>query len=347
MKSILITGATGFLGKHLVEDLRAREPESQLRLLSRSATRWDYEPGIEVVRGDVVSREDVFRAAEGASEIYHLAGVVSRDPKDSALLFRTHVEGTRNVCEAALRADVKKVVAVSSSGTIAVGPEPVVHNEDSGYKNDVVGEWPYYLSKIFAEKLARDYFHRCGLPVVVVNPSLLLGPGDDRRSSTGDVALFLEGQILAIPRGGLNFVDVRDAAAGLRVAMEHGKLGERYLLGGPNWTFRELIQTVARIASRSAPSLEPSLQFSIWSARLLRRLFPLIGKPFCLDEASIKMSSLFWYCDSSKARNELGFTTRDPLATFRDTVEDLRRQPAEGSDMVSTARVRSGTMTGA
>lgn len=347
MKSILITGATGFLGKHLVGDIRTREPQSRLRLLSRSETRWDHEPGIEVVRGDVVSREDVFRAAEGASEIYHLAGVVSRDPKDSALLFRTHVEGTLNVCEAALRAGVKKVVAVSSSGTIAVGPEPVVHNEDSGYKNEVVGEWPYYLSKIFAEKLARDYFHRRGLPVVVVNPSLLFGPGDDRRSSTGDVALFLEGQILAIPRGGLNFVDARDAAAGLRAAMQHGEPGERYLLGGPNWTFREIIQTVARIAGRSAPSLEPSLQFSIWSARLLRRLFPLFGKSFRLDEASIKMSSLFWYCDSSKARNELGFTTRDPLATLRDTVEDLQHQPAEGSDRVSTARVRSGTMTGA
>jgi len=262
------------------------------------------------------------------------------------MLFRTHIEGTRNVCEAALQAGVKKVVAVSSSGTVAVGPEPVAHNEDSGYKNDVVGEWPYYLSKILAEKLALDYFHRYSLPVAVVNPSLLLGPGDVRRSSTGDVALFLEGQILAIPRGGLNFVDARDAAAGLRAAMQHGKPGERYLLGGPNWTFRELIQTVARIAGRRAPSLEPSVQFSIWSARLLRRLFPLAGKSFRLDEASIKMSALFWYCDSSKARNELGFITRDPLVTLSDTVEDLRRQPQEGRSVANASGMQSGAIRG-
>ena len=281
-----------------------------------------------MVCGDVTSREDVLRAAEGACEIYHLAGFVSRNPKDSALLFRTHVEGTRNVCDAALRAHVKKVVVVSSSGTIAVSSEPVVHNEGSGYKNDVVGEWPYYLSKILAEKLAFDYFHRSGLPVVVVNPSLLLGPGDDRRSSTEDVELFLEGQILAVPRGGLNFVDARDAAAGLRAAMQQGRPGERYLLGGPNWTFRELIRTIARIAGRRAPSLEPSLEFSIWSARVLRRVFPLAGKSFRLDDASIRMSALFWYCDSGKARNELGFVTRDPLETLRDTVEDVRRRPS-------------------
>ncbi|MGH9358673.1 MAG: NAD-dependent epimerase/dehydratase family protein [Terriglobia bacterium] len=347
MKRILITGATGFLGKHLIEELGTNEPETCLRLLSRSATRWDHEPGIEVARGNVVSSEDVLRAAQGASTIYHLAGVVSRNPKDAALLFRTHIEGTRNVCEAVLRANVKKLVVVSSSGTIAVGPEPVIHNEESGYKNDIVGEWPYYLSKIFAEKLVLDYYRRHALPVVVVNPSLLFGPGDERRSSTGDVALFLEGQVLAIPRGGLNFVDVRDAAAGLRAAMQHGRPGECYLLGGPNWTFREAIRAVARIAGRRAPSLEPSLQFSIWSARLLRKLFPLTGKSFRLDEASIRMSALFWYCDSTKARNELGFATRDPLETLRDTVQDLIRQLPKRRGAVSAGGTPSGVTTGA
>ncbi|MGH9356492.1 MAG: NAD-dependent epimerase/dehydratase family protein, partial [Terriglobia bacterium] len=329
VKSILITGGTGFLGKHLVEELRKREPESRVRLLSRSKTPWDREPGIDVVRGDVTSREDVLRAAGDVSEIYHLAGIVSRDPKDAARLFKTHVEGTRNVCEAAARAGVKKLVAVSSSGTIAVGTEPVAHNEESGYKNDVVGGWPYYLSKILAEKLALGYFLRRGLPVVMVNPSLILGPGDDRGSSTEDVALFLEGQIMAMPSGGLNFVDARDAAAGLRAAMERGKPGERYLLGGCNWTFRELIETVAFIANRKAPSIELSVQIAVWSAGILRRVFPLLGKSFRLNDASIKMSALFWYCDSSRARNELGFVTRDPLETLRDTVADVRRRISE------------------
>ncbi|HEV2498013.1 MAG TPA: NAD-dependent epimerase/dehydratase family protein [Terriglobia bacterium] len=326
MNRILITGATGFLGKHLVEQLRAHKEESLLRLFSRGSTPWDNDPFVEVAHGDISCADDVKRAAEGVSKIYHLAGIVSRDPKDAALLYRTHIEGTRNVCEAARRLGAGKIVIVSSSGTIAVSHEPLAHREDSGYKNEIVSEWPYYLSKIFAEKLALDYQYRYSLPLVVVNPSLLLGPGDDKQSSTGDVALFLKGQILAIPRGGLNFVDVRDAACGLIAASHAGKPGERYLLGGANWTFQQMIETVARIARRHAPRLKPSLGISLLSASLLRKLFPLLGKSFELDDPSIKMADLYWYCDSSKARQELGFVTRDPVETLKDTIQDIRQR---------------------
>ncbi len=329
MKPTLVTGATGFLGKHLIKQLKEAKGIGRLRLLCRGPSPWDADPAVEVVRGDVASQEDVLRASEGVSEIYHLAGVVSRNPKDKRVLYRTHIEGTRNICEAARRHGVQKVAVVSSSGTIAVSREPVVHDENSGYKHEVVGGWPYYLSKIFAEKLALSYWQQHRLPIVIVNPSLLLGPGDDRHSSTRDIGLFLEGQVLAIPLGGLNFVDVRDVAAGLIAAMRSGKPGERYLLGGPNWTFRELIENVSRISRVRAPKLQPSLRLSLASARLLRRLLPLVGKSFQLSDVTIKMSSFFWYCNPAKARAELGFSTRDPIETLSDTVADLRgkREP--------------------
>lgn len=324
MEPTLITGATGFLGTHLVELLRAAGVP--LRVLSRGATRWDGTRGIETARGDITQAADVARACEGVRDIYHLAGFVSRRPEDAAKLYRTHIEGARNVCDAARRLGARKIVFVSSSGTIAVSREPVVHAEDSGYKNEVVRDWPYYLSKIFAEKLALDYAGRYKLPLVVVNPSLVLGPGDDRRSSTGDVALFLRGQIPSIPGGGLNFVDARDAAQGLELAMQHGRPGERYLLGGENWTFDQLIRAVARLSGRRPPALKLSPKASLAGARLLRRLYPLFRKSFDLDDTSIRMSAFFWYCDSSKARRELGFQTRDPVATLRDTVEDLKKR---------------------
>ncbi len=324
MKTILATGATGFLGKHLVEQIKGLDESSRVRVLCRGACLWDQDPRVEVVRGDVTLRGDVERAVEGVEEIYHLAGIVSRDPKDAPRLYQTHIEGTRNVCEAARAKGTRKVVHVSSSGTIAVSREPVIHEEMAGYKHEILGAWPYYLSKIFAEKLALDYFYRYELPVVVVNPSLILGPGDDRNSSTRDVALFLKGRILAIPAGGLSFVDARDAAAALIAAMRAGRPGERYLVGAANWTFRELIEKLSEVSGVRGPKLQPSVEFALRSTRWLRRVYRLAGKSFPLDEVSVQMSALFWYCDSRRARAELGFRPRDPMETLKDTVDDLR-----------------------
>lgn len=322
-KTVLITGATGFLGKRLVEQLEAESDSIRLRVFCRGLCPWEQDPAVEVVHGDIVNRQQVEHAMEGISQIYHLAGVVSRDAKDQDVLYETHIEGTRNICQAALAHKVSKVVLVSSSGTIAVGTTPAIFDETSGYKNEVLAEWPYYLSKIFAEKLALDYYARTGLKVVIVNPSLLLGIGDERNSSTRDVALFLQGQIKAIPKGGLNFVDVRDVAKGLMMAMEKGKPGDRYLMGNVNWTFRQLIEKVAEISGKAPPSMEPPVEVSLWGARAMRVIYPILGKKVELDDASVKMSACYWYCDSTKARNELGFQTRSPEETLKDTVEDV------------------------
>jgi dihydroflavonol-4-reductase len=318
MQPVLITGATGFLGRHLVERLRGQGP---VRALVRNPTQ--APESVEAVEGDVTSPVDVRRAMHGVSRVYHLAGVVSRNPEDDPLMYRVHVEGTRAVCDAALEAGIEKIVAVSSAGTIAVGREPFAHDEQSGYKQAVVGEWGYYLSKIFAEKLAADYHARRGLPVVTVNPALLLGPGDDRDTSTKDVRLFLEGKVLAIPLGGMSVVDVRDVADGLIAAMECGRPGERYLMGGANWTFRRLIQEVSRIAGVRAPRFRPPFALQLWSGRLLRNVIPSLQG---LDDASIKMSALFWFVDARKAENELGFRARDPVETLTDTVRDIERR---------------------
>jgi len=328
MKTILITGASGFLGRHLTGLLLEQERDAQLRLLSRTTPPFADRDRVQWAQGDVTALEDLAFAMKGVQEVYHLAGVVLRQPANPWLLYRTHVKGARNVCDAMGEFKVEKGVVVSSSGTFAVSREPVVHDETSGYAHQVVAEWPYYLSKIYAEKQARWYVKHKKLPLTIVNPSLLLGPGDERGSSTGDVALFLSGQILTLPRGGLNFVDVRDAARGVMLAMRHGAPGERYLLGGPNWTFRELIRRVAEIAGRRPPRISLPLSCSLAGAKLMRRLWRLRGRRFELDDASIKMSELFWYCDSSKARDELTFKTRLPAETLQDTVEYLRSRAA-------------------
>ena len=314
MKPVLVTGATGFLGSHLFPLLEGA------RVLSRGEV-----PGPDCVRGDITDPAAVDRAVAGVREIYHLAGLVSRDPRDAAQMHRVHVEGTRLLCEAALRHGVERVVVSSSSGTIAVSERPQVRDESSGYSDAVSGRWSYYASKIEQEKLALDYFATRQLPVIVVNPSLLLGPGDERGSSTGDVSAFLTGQVMSLPVGGLNFVDARDCAQGLVQAMRRGKPGERYLLGAVNWTFAEFFKTLGAISGLPSPRLKSPTWLSLATAPLLRRVMPRIGRRFEVDDVSIEMSGCFWYCDSSKARRDLGFETRDPLETLRDTIEDLRK----------------------
>lgn len=322
MKPILVTGASGFLGRHLVRLLLARS-EGPVRVMCRGESPF---ADVQVARGDIASAEDVSNAMRGVGRVYHLAGMVSRDPADAPKLYRTHVEGTRHVLDAAIREGCDKLVIASTSGTIAVSREPTVHTEASGYKEDVVRNWTYYMTKIAAERICFEYWERQRVPLVVINPSLLLGSGDDRGSSTGDIRLFLEGQIFSLPPGGMNFLDSRDCAAAAVAAMELGRPGERYLLGSVNWKFAQVIREVARLAGRRAPWLPASTWLSLAMAPLLRRAMPMIGRRFDVDDATIEMSGVFWYCDASKAKRELGFEARDPLETLADTVREILKR---------------------
>ncbi len=336
MNTVLITGATGFLGKHLVRQLLDSDPQLRVRAFSRGTFPTAGFDRVEAVQGDISNESDVDAAVAGCEQIYHLAGVIERSPTEHWLAYRTHVDGTRNVCAAMRKHGTSRCVVTSSSGTIAVSTEPKVWDEHSPYAHSVVKDWPYYLSKIYQEKQALWHHEHHKLPIVIVNPSLLLGPGDERGSSTGDVRLFLDGQIKVLPTGGLNLVDVRDTAAGLIAAMHKGRLGERYLLAGENMTFHEWIRRTSKLSGVAAPKFMLPLAMARAGASTLRAIYPLLGKKFELDDESVKMSAMFWYCDSSKARNELGFTTRPADETLRDTINDI-----QGRNVVQSSNGRS------
>jgi dihydroflavonol-4-reductase len=217
------------------------------------------------------------------------------------------------------------VVVASSSGTVAVSKHEWVHDETMGYATEVVAAWPYYASKVYQEKVALELGSKLGLEVVVVCPSLLLGPGDRRLSSTKDVLRFLRGQIPIVPPGGMNFVDARDAAAATLAAMERGAPGERYLLGGPNWTFREFFGRLSRVAKRPPPRLRVPTGLARLGASVMEHAWRAAGKEPPVDRVSVEMSEHFWYIDSSKAERDLGFQARDPQLTLADTVKYLRQ----------------------
>jgi len=330
MKKVLVTGATGFLGTHLVEKLKAKPaPDAQnpfIRILCRGGSRWVGDPRIEILHGDICDPKAVAAAVTGVTHVFHLAGFVSRNPADAARLYETHVGGTRLLCESALAQGSPKIVLCSSSGTTAASRQPVMFTEDAVYAYDIVGHWPYYLSKIYQEKLALSYFTRNQLPVVVVNPSLLLGPGDDRHSSTGDIRIFLRGYFKNITSGGLNLVDVRDAADALIAAMKVGVPGRRYLIGGHNMTVKVFFRFLEQITGVRAPRWGLSERWARRGAALLRRLYRGLGFTYPVEDTTVEMAYRFWYVDNSRARKEFGFTPRPAEETLRDTVNCLQQR---------------------
>jgi dihydroflavonol-4-reductase len=321
--SVLVTGATGFLGEHLCRALV--EQGHIVRGLARSRSAVLDELGVEHVRGDVLNADEVDRALDGVSAVFHLAGAVSRDPDDAQRMMRLHVDGTRRVLEQMSNAGVRRMILASTSGTIGVSAREEVLDESAPYAEQIVAGWPYYASKIYQERLAFEHGDRLGIEVVAVNPSLLLGPGDRRLSSTGDVRRFIKRQIPTIPDGGINFVDARDAAHATAAALASGRAGQRYLLGGPNWTTKEFFARLGRVANVSPPRLKLPSKVNKWGASLIEEVYRWRGKEPPIERISVEMAEHYWWIDSTKAQRELGFAPRDPQLTLVDTVSYLRQ----------------------
>jgi len=161
---------------------------------------------------------------------------------------------------------------------------------------------------------------------VAVNPTLLLGPGDERGSSTSDVVQFLEGKVPFIPGGGLSFVDARDAAKAMVLALEKGRAGRRYLISAINLTMEAFFARLERVSGVPAPrfKLPRGAAVARAGASLLERASRHLPVSATVDPVSAEMAQLFWYVDGSRAERELGFVPRDPNETLSDTVRDLR-----------------------
>src|SRR5690349_19511595 len=269
----LVTGGTGFLGSHLVRQM-IEDGAKDIRVMATSIPDWLVDLGVETFAGSITNPEDTKRAVEGISEIYHLAGKVSREREDAREMYDIHVEGTRLLCDAAKAAGVKTIVMAATSGTIAITKDgDIVPDETYTQPLDIISRWPYYASKAYQEMAALERFAGKGLRLVILNPSLLLGPGDDRLSSTKVILDFMARKISAVPNGGLNFVDVRDAAQAFRSAMQKGRHGQRYLLGAVNWTFVKFFDRLERLTKVASPRLVFPSQFAITGAQVVDSLF--------------------------------------------------------------------------
>ena len=322
-KKILITGGTGFLGTHLVRQF-LQAGAKNLRVMASSVPGWMTDAGVEPFAGSVTRREDVARATKNVEAIYHLAGKVSFAYEGAAEMNKIHVEGTRLLAQAAKENGVKNFILASSSGTSAITEDGTIVDETFPQPVEILTKWAYYASKYYQEKTILGIYKDKGERLVILNPSLLLGSGDERLSSTKIVLEFMARKFPFTPSGGLNFVDARDAAAAFINALDKGRHQERYLLGAVNWTVAEFFGRLERLTGVSAPALRIPKRMAIAGSNFISGLYKHWNRPAPFEASEVEMGEYFWYFDSSKAEEELNFTARDPMETLQDTVKYLR-----------------------
>lgn len=314
----LVTGASGFLGRHLVAALLARGDD--VRALVRRDTDAGAlaAQGVDVVRAELCDRTTLQRAAAGCGLVFHLAGLVSHEHARLEELRAVNVDGTRNLLAALEPA--ARVVHVSSVAAIGPAPSPDRPADEGQVFPAAALRFPYAATKHAGEEVALAAA-AAGADIVVANPGFLLGPGDIHRVSTWPIDAYVSGILRFTTTGGLCFVDARDVSAGLLALAAHGRRGERTILASSegNCGWEEFFARVACVSGvrRRTVALPP--WFAAAGVALVRGRGPV-------SPGEVRAAAHWWFYDGSKAEHELSFRSRPIEETIRDTIADHRRR---------------------
>jgi dihydroflavonol-4-reductase len=321
----LVTGATGFVGAAIARALISAG--WQVRVLARGGSdRSNLQPlAVDVVEGDLADESSLERALEGCAGLFHAAADYRLGARDPTPLYRTNVEGTYNILNAARTAGVPRIVYTSSVATIGIPSDGSPGEERSPVTLDhMIGH--YKRSKYLAEEVARDAV-RSGLSVVIVNPSTPVGPGDIKPTPTGQLVLdAARGRMPAYVDTGLNIVHVDDVAAGHLLAFERGAPGERYILGGEDMTLQTILAQIAGLVGRTPPRIRLPYAAVLPIAYVAEGFAKISGRSGRVTLEGVRMSRKRMFFSSAKAVGELGYRWRPPLQAFEDAVRWYRER---------------------
>jgi dihydroflavonol-4-reductase len=303
--TILVTGASGFLGSHVARQLVGRREDVRVMLRPSSTNRAIADLSLEYVTGDLRDPASVARATQGAKRVFHIAADYRLWAKRKQDIYDSNVGGTKNLLDAAIRAGVEQFIYTSTVATIAVDRAQQPNEFTDTRLEEMVGH--YKRSKWMAEQEALKAA-KAGLPVIVVMPTTPVGPWDWKPTPTGKIILdFLNGKMAGYVETGLNFVGVEECAAGHLLAADKGKVGERYLLGGENLTLKQLLDTLSRITGLSAPKLRIPHGLALGVAYASTLFSRLIGREPGVPVEGVKIARHMMFVDCSRAQRELGF----------------------------------------
>lgn len=308
-----VTGATGFLGSHVARVLL--EEGADLRLLIRSTSDLRNLEGLpgDRVEGDLRDAASIARAVSGCEVVFHVAADYRLFVRDPDAMYRSNVEGTRSLLEAAKKQGVRRVIYTSSvatmgfhSGSNGLGSNDVADEQSPVTLEDMIG--PYKRSKFMAEQLAINAA-KSGVDVVVVNPTTPVGERDIKPTPTGRIVLdFLKRKFPAYVETGLNLVDAKECARGHLQALEKGRSGERYILGGENLTLKAILDRLAVITGLKSPTVKLPYVFAFATGVVDEMVTGrLLGREPRATIDAVRMGRKMMFVKSEKAERELGW----------------------------------------
>jgi dihydroflavonol-4-reductase len=317
VKPTLVTGATGFVGWHVARKLLERG--DRVRALVRDPARLQDLNGVEAVLGDLRDPESLVRAVDGCGVVYHLAAdyrLWMRDPRE---MFRSNVEGTRHLFQAAQCKGVEKVVYTSTVGCIGIPDEGIGDEQTPVGIQEMSG--PYKRSKFLAEQVALE-FAASGFPVVIVNPTAPIGDHDFKPTPTGKILVdFARGAMPAFVDTGLNVVDVSDVAAGHLAACERGRIGERYILGAENWTLQSIFSAIGKVVGRPAPTMKVPYAVAYAAGVISTAWAGVTGREPLAPLDGVKMARKKMWVRHDKAARELGYAPGPVTAALEHAMQ--------------------------
>jgi dihydroflavonol-4-reductase len=320
VRPTLITGASGFLGWHIAR--RLVERGHTVRALVRPSSRLRELPEVERVDGDLRDPGTLERAVAGCGVVFHAAAdyrLWSREPAD---MYQSNVEGTRNLLEAARRAGIERVVYTSTVGCIGIPANGIGDESTPVTLDEMTGH--YKRSKFLAEQVALEYAAG-GFPVIIVNPTAPIGDHDFKPTPTGRIIVdFLRGAMPAFVDTGLNLVNALDTAEGHILALEKGRPGQRYILGGQNLTLRDIFEHLASISGLRAPGTRIPYVVAYAAGLFSTAWAYLTGKEPRAPLDGVRMARKKMWVSSDKARRELGYSPGPAEEGLRRAVEWFR-----------------------
>lgn len=321
----LITGATGFVGSAVARKLLERGGTVRALCRARSDTRNLSGLPLEIVTGDLTDAASLKRAIAGCEALFHVAADYRLWTPDPEVLYRSNVQGTRDLMGVALEAGVRRIVYTSSVATLGLDPGGTPADELTHVSIDhMIGH--YKRSKYLAEQEVSKLVVESTLPAVIVNPSTPVGPRDIKPTPTGRMVLdAAAGRMPAFVDTGLNIAHVDDVAEGHLLAFERGETGERYILGGENLSLRDILAQVADITGGRPPRIRLPHNLVLplgYVTEAWARLFGT-GEPR-LTVDGVRMAKKWMYFSSHKARTQLGYEPRPAREALADAVTWFR-----------------------